>query len=570
MALEHNISNAAAARRLSFAAAFCVLLAVAHILLTRWCWWSIPLQTDTGMWAYMGRRMMSGALPYRDLWESKPPGIYYLFAVVERLFGSAAITVFVWLDALVSACVLYATYRVARRYASAWAAGIVMLPLSMVFCHRILADWGCNLEKFVALFEMAALGVVFSARSARGRAASKWFAAGALCACASLFKQTGVAFLIAVSIVMLAESRKNRQSGRVAAGGSSGVTLACIWAGFAFVWLIAASAMIASGNFHEFIDQAVLYDLLRAGTVEGERNRIFTPEHWSNVGEAIRLGLVLFGPALAALVSLKAANLNHDESGAMAILRTYFILASIPMLFAPFGYGHYLLQAAPIAALIMAIWLHRLMHGVVRLRAASMAAAAMLAGWGAFALSDHVRFTFRGDTENGAYAAQARKIGALVRTVQSRTSPSDRVMFWPPDAAASFYADRVTPLEAANSHVLFMKLGHRLAPQMDVLLAKIQSDPPVLIVDHTRLLLLAGDDAMRVAGGSPAVMAEPGVSLLEDADDTHELLEGRIIAPLKRWVRAAYGGQERAGDICTLYWYGRPWREWTEYLNTRE
>ncbi len=570
MALEHNLVRASAARWLSVVAVACAVLAAVHILVTRWCWSSIPLQTDTGMWAYMGRRMLSGALPYRDLWESKPPGIYYLFAGVERLFGSAAVAVYIWLDALVSAGVMYATYRVARRCASAWAAGIMMLPLSMVFCHRILADWGCNLEKFVALFELAALGIVLNARSARGGASAKWFAAGALCACASLFKQTGVALLIAVTISMLAELRKKCPTGDSSKVGGLGVALAWLWGGFGFVWAIAASAMLQAGNFHEFVDQAVLYDLLRAGTVEDERNRILTFEHWSSVGEAIRLGMILFGPALVGFVTLRFANVPKNESDAPFVLRAYFVAALAPMLFAPFGYGHYLLQAAPVAAVIAAIWLNRLSPEGLRFRAVSIVAGSALAVWGAYSLGDHVRFTLRGDTENSAYAAQARKIDALVRAVQSRTSSSVRVMFWPPDAAASYYADRVTPLESANSHVLFMKLGHRLAPPMDVLLVKIQADPPRLIVDHTRLLVLVGEDAMEIAGSSPAVMTEPGVSLLEDADDAHDMLEGRIIAPLKRWVRADYGGQERVGDICTLYWYGRPWREWTEYLIAQE
>ena len=63
------------------------VLALLHVVLTRLSWAQIPLQTDTGMWAYIGSRILDGARLYRDLWESKPPGIYYTFAAMIRLFG---------------------------------------------------------------------------------------------------------------------------------------------------------------------------------------------------------------------------------------------------------------------------------------------------------------------------------------------------------------------------------------------------------------------------------------------------------------------------------------------------
>ena len=72
--------------------------AVLHVLLSRLSWLGIPLQTDTGMWAYLGGRILDGALPYRDLWESKPPGIYYTFALVEWLSGIGRDGPLFWLD----------------------------------------------------------------------------------------------------------------------------------------------------------------------------------------------------------------------------------------------------------------------------------------------------------------------------------------------------------------------------------------------------------------------------------------------------------------------------------------
>jgi hypothetical protein len=42
---------------------------------------------DQSIYATVGHGMLSGKLPYRDLWDFKPPGIFFVFAGAERLFG---------------------------------------------------------------------------------------------------------------------------------------------------------------------------------------------------------------------------------------------------------------------------------------------------------------------------------------------------------------------------------------------------------------------------------------------------------------------------------------------------
>jgi hypothetical protein len=38
-----------------------------------------------------------------------------------------------------------------------------------------------------------------------------------------------------------------------------------------------------------------------------------------------------------------------------------------------------------------------------------------------------------------------------------------------------------------------------------------------------------------------------------------------MLAPLKRWLRGSYGGQQHDGD-CTIFFRGRAWRTWQEVL----
>ncbi|HWL93246.1 MAG TPA: glycosyltransferase family 39 protein [Phycisphaerae bacterium] len=552
-----------------------MFLALLHVVLNRLVWREIPLQTDTGMWAYIGRRILDGALPYRDLWESKPPGIYYLIAGIERLFGDLAVSALCWLDGLVSILVFGLTFWIARLLTSGRAAAVVTLPLSLVFCHRVLADWGCNLEKFVAIFEMAACGLVLIATAREKRALFFWAAAGLFCGIASLFKQTGIAFLVATSLYAIWRSWTGIDPFTAARRA-----IAMLWIGFIVVWLPVVGGMAWAGNLTSFVDQVVFYDLGRAAGGDGEADRLLTFEHWRSIGESLRLGTLLFGPALVAIVLLlwryaqrRAAGKSQPEqprplsystpnSQGEVLVAIYALLALLPIVVAPFGYGHYLLQAAPPCAVLMACWLERVR--MRRLPRGATLAGGLFAAIGVHALGDQLRFTLSGDTENAAYAAQRERVDSKVSIIQRQTRPADSVMLWPPDYAASYYARRRTPLECSNSDVIFKGKIYRLDPPMSELLARLRAAPPQVIIDFTRLRV---DGAGKGETGSAAqsVLAEPGVSLLEEPDENHRMPVGRMLAPLKQWVRANYGGQRRVGH-CTIYRPGESWRPWTEYL----
>ncbi len=557
-------------------------LAVVHVSVNRLVWGDIPLQTDTGMWAYIGMRITEGAIPYRDLWESKPPGIYYTFAAVDGMFGRAAVQALVWLDAVVSLGVFLVTYRVARRFASPAASGAAVLLLSLVFCHRVLADWGNNVEKFVALFEMLAclvalrglaampvgspslalrVGVPAGADSG-GSGVRRAILVGALCGGALLFKQTGVAMLIAwlVSVSLWT------QRGWLGMRAASTQWAACA-AGVGIVWIPVVAYFAWAGNLSALVDQALLYDLFRAGGGQlGEGNRLFTRGHWASLGENLWLGIVLLGPALAGIVSNMQRRQNRDARApgqntdpGVRLIVLYAGVALLPLILAPHGYGHYLLQAAPPLAVLAAVAVEQALYQWRKSVSAALGVAMVAVG--CVSLKDHVAFTLRGDTENGAYAHQRTRMQQLVEVMQDASRPGEAVMLWPPDYAAQFYARRRTPLEISNADVIFKDRIYRLQPPMESVLHRLAENPPELIIDGTGLKLAPP----ATPGGEPLLMVEAGVSLVEEPADQHPTIEGRMLAPLKRWLRSRYGGQTRVGR-WTLYRRGEPWRDCMDYL----
>jgi len=573
-------------------------LALLHVLLTRLSWAGIPLQTDTGMWAYIGSRLLEGARLYADLWESKPPGIYYTFAAVLWLFGKGSVTAFLWLDAVLSVAVMLVTYRLARRFSPAPAAAGAVCLLSIVFCHRVLADWGDNVEKFTALFETSALVLLIGAPGGR-RSIARLLMAGVCCGLAATFKQTGVAFLLAATLTWIGVRSRRRAWPDVWKGAIAG-----LWIGAAMVWIPLGAWMIHAGILDGFWDQVVRFDLGRVATSGSERSRLLIAEHWHDVAAGLKLVALLFGPALIAAAwwagSLSLSARNPTGSGAPVagapslpgvgdgspvprrLILCYAAMVTAPFLIAPYGFGHYLLQAAPVAA-VMTAWLFDQVFSPppapasgVSNRDPTMTVSRSVARWltiailisGLVPLGDHFVFTMDGDSRfRRTYTVLGERLVALTEVVTRSTEPGQRVMLWPPDAAASFYAQRRTPLEWSNADVIFKQWLPRLSLGMPALMERLQTHPPDVIVDWTRIRIRS---ASAETGGEPFLLTSPeGFSLLEPPNDAHPRPEGRALAPFKRWLRANYGGQRRDGP-AVLFFRGRPWQSWQHAVSPAE
>ena len=92
-----------------------------------------PLGIDQSLWASAVRGMSRGQLLYRDVWEQRPPGIYWIYLTGFRTFGWTAATV-AWLDILAAAAttvLLFLTTRKLARRETALLASALYATLTM-------------------------------------------------------------------------------------------------------------------------------------------------------------------------------------------------------------------------------------------------------------------------------------------------------------------------------------------------------------------------------------------------------------------------------------------------------
>src|ERR1700690_1631960 len=67
-----------------------------------------PLERDSATYCLVAQGMLHGLRLYRDLWDNKPPGIFYIYVPIVKLFGPVMWCVgvmdIVWL-LLISFCI---------------------------------------------------------------------------------------------------------------------------------------------------------------------------------------------------------------------------------------------------------------------------------------------------------------------------------------------------------------------------------------------------------------------------------------------------------------------------------
>ena len=171
---------------------------------------------DQSIFALVGRTIRDGGLPYRDAWDFKPPGIYFLYA----LAGPATWGIRV-LEALSMAAMAVAFVALSRCCSAGWGAGLVGAILALD-THVRLEFWHtAQPESFGAA--LVACGLAFAANALeRGRRAPPppvgwlWFGAGLSYGAAAMLKPTiGVAGAASVAALAVDTFRRyGRSSGR--------------------------------------------------------------------------------------------------------------------------------------------------------------------------------------------------------------------------------------------------------------------------------------------------------------------------------------------------------------------
>ena len=172
---------------------------------------SFPPGRDQGTYLQIGQSLLQGKHLYVDLWDNKPPGIFYIYAGIARIFGRVMWSVAV-VDLLVLLVTSFLLFQFVERYLGSLGAAIAVV-VHAGWHAKILYFWITQPENFQIPCMLGACLLLMS----RGKWRTRSFAAGLLFGVGFWLKYNFVAFLpLVLFLPFLDESALDRRSPRFA------------------------------------------------------------------------------------------------------------------------------------------------------------------------------------------------------------------------------------------------------------------------------------------------------------------------------------------------------------------
>lgn len=404
---------------------------------------------DGSVFALIGDAVAHGRIPYRDLWDHKPPGVYLVNAAAGVALPFVGVWARAWLvswlstiGALVGLTILLARSGVQQ---SAIVLGL-LLALPMVSAYHFVLGGG-QTESVGLVFAVAGIALAIDGRDRSS------MASGIVLAVAVAIS---LQFLPAAAAALVVMARRRR--GRAVIGfavGGVGVALAVV------AWLAVNGALAA--GYDSFIEYNRLY------LIVNQRDRaqgLLT----AALDGVLLLPLIFL--ALVRVASFRTRRPSDLELAAAVWVFAWLVFTGVQGVF----FDHYATAVAPPLVILAAPALGGLLASIATHRRAVVLRALALT------LMLVPPIVGVGLTEGSAHAADS--LAAATTEVRRLTGPNDPIFVWGNEAAVYIEADR-----PPGSRFIFMfpltLEGYATPARIDAILADWQARPPRVVIDAT-------------------------------------------------------------------------------------
>ena len=454
---------------------------------------------DSGVYLYVASTIMDGGLPYRDVWDHKPPGVHYIDVIGLALGGRSLWGVWAIQTLFICAaiCLGYALMRKALGVVPAFfgsAAWMATLGLLLI--------WDNYPEEYALPLQFGSLYLFCEAMRPR-RSQPSWRRAvefgiiGVLAAGCFLLKPTLVGIPLAGALLQFGGMRS--KDTRV----SFAFDLGAIAAGIAVLLAPVSAYFWLQGVLDEAFDAVLRYSPLYSAAPPLDRflsvlsglgglpalsgapavaliawaricrHTLRTCRCRSTIGSQHAVGVHRTGTGDRS---------NQQEVGDVADILSRLALIAFPteiVLVAISGrnYGYYYTAWLPIIGVLCALFAYSVMGAgnkeVVWARAISLCVLLSV-----MVVVPVLVVVNRVQTPVSTAVTRAEAI----RSIVERTSPSDSVLIWGAEPGVNFAAQRRSPTRFAYQYPLYTR-GYVDVALVKEFLRDVEADPPTFIID---------------------------------------------------------------------------------------
>ncbi|MCX6545566.1 MAG: hypothetical protein NTV05_14290 [Acidobacteria bacterium] len=456
-----------------------------------------PLGLDQGAYSYVGQRILAGDVPYRDVWDHKPPGLHLAYAFMWYVWPNEGVVPLT--DAALAAGVALLLLAMAPRLTASRGAGPLAAALFLFLGNPSLARYGGvrvrgQGEAFIAVFVTAAVWCALRAAGSAQvtRPVRRVLVAGVLISAAALVKYQAGIFVVAVwAAVFLPPDQQERAPvplrERLILVGWSVV-------GLAVPLLMVPVVFAALGAFRDFWDATVAFNLgYSQATYESPfafvRFLATFPVRQARVD-----GLWLLGGAGSLVVAWKCV-----RRPSLTVPLVWIAVACVAIAVnGSRGLPQYFIQASPALALVAGIAGAEIWGKMPRASRLLLVALAVWAVSRVVSIPDGVNATtwdsarLVGRIDEATYLTRfggrpgdkysVPDLRDLASQIRARTAPADPVYVFGFSPAAYVYAERRSASRLFFSTPVVSAFGQRHAGYGSIgLLADLRGTPPALV-----------------------------------------------------------------------------------------
>ena len=394
-----------------------------------------PFERDEGAYATIAQGLLDGKVPYRDLFDNKPPLVYGWYALSFSVFGES-----VWAPRLVAAALLSLTTLAVFGQAKLVMPRGVAFTAAAVFAVSTGLPWvalHANTEAYMLLPLVTSL-IAFTMGIRSGRL--WWFVAcGALGGLAVMTKQVAMWNVLALAVV--AASWRPQDPGRLRERLAPAL---CVLGG-AIASIVAVMApFIYNGSAGDFLYATFAYNWMYVGAVS-------MVERMLNASYGLLLFFGILAPVIVAALLGLAALWKERRRPAYYALAAWAIGSGVGVATGGRFFPHYFLHLLPALAILSAVVFY---DGWQRRRLMTVSKPILAVAVGLVVISaatNGVLYAFPRQAEHAVaqnvyhQKEWEKNSEHLAAYIEERTEPGDTIFNLGREAQIYFYADRQPP-----------------------------------------------------------------------------------------------------------------------------
>lgn len=421
---------------------------------------------DSGVFLYIGWRILHGEIPYRDLWDHKPPVIFYVNALGLALANGSRWGV--WLIELGSLFIAaYIGFKLVKRAFGTYPA---VFSLYLWLASLILVIQGGNLTtEYTLPLQFACLWLACGLDDPHRRS---WrsYVIGLLCGVLFFTKQNAVGVGIAITVYLVASRLSSGQVSRLVR------ELLTLLAGALTVAIVVVVFFAANHALPQFWSAAFVYNAAYSsgGLSAWIKSIVFSPFPLLQTG-LLQFAIVGYGIALIGWLSGTALFQGHRALLSIGLigLPIEFLLVSL----SGRSYAHYTMTLLPILSVFASLTFWVITDYLSRMGIRRSATARLTVG---------ILVLFSWALAPGYYMTASQFARArddtVVTYIQENTISSDSVLLWGADTRTNFFSQRPSPTRFSYQYPLYQP-GYTNEIIIEEFLDAILQAQPRLIID---------------------------------------------------------------------------------------